>query len=141
MSIAFSAELIQLSKDEHGDIRVDDCHVLLDLVVHAFDDGATPETIVQMYSTLQLADVYAAIAYYRRHRQEILDYLADRERRAEVIRQNFQAQQPEMYEIRRRLMERRSITGNTNAAANHGMVAPLGLDGLASSNSWGVVPG
>ncbi len=141
MSIAFSAEPIPLSKDEHGDIRVGDCRVLLDLVVHAFDDGATPETIVQMYSTLQLADVYAAIAYYLRHRQEIRNYLADRERRAEVIRQNFQAQQPEMCEIRRRLMERRSITGSNNAAANHDRVAPLGLGGSALSNSWGVAPG
>ncbi len=117
MSIAFSAEPIPLSEDEHGDIRVGDCHVLLDLVVDAFDDGATPETIVQMYSTLRLADVYAAIAYYLRHRQEIRDYLATRERRAEIIRQSFQAQQPEMSEIRRRLMDRRSKTGNGDAAA------------------------
>ena len=117
MSIAFSAEPIPLSEDEHGDIRVGDCRVLLDLVVHAFDDGATPETIVQMYSTLKLADVYATIAYYLRHRQEIRDYLEDRERRAEVIRQSFQAQQPEMSEIRRRLTDRRSITGNGNAAS------------------------
>ena len=117
MSIAFSAEPIPLTEDEHGDIRVGDCRVLLDLIVHAFDDGATPETIVQMYSTLKLADVYAAIAYYLRHRQEIRDYLEERERRAEVIRQSFQAEQPEMSEIRRRLMDRRSITGNANAAA------------------------
>ncbi|MBC7967492.1 MAG: DUF433 domain-containing protein [Fuerstia sp.] len=117
MSIAFSAEPIPLSEDEHGDIRVGDCRVLLDLVVQAFDDGATPETIVQMYSTLKLADVYAAIAYYLRHRQKIRDYLAERERRSEVVRQRFQAQQPEMSEIRGRLMERRSITGNANAAA------------------------
>ena len=93
--------------------------MLLDLVVHAFDDGATPETIVQMYSTLKLADVYAAIAYYLRHRQEIRDYLAQRERRAAVIRQSSQAMQPEMSEIRRRLTERRSMTGNADAADFH----------------------
>ena len=117
MSIAFSAEPIPLSEDEHGDIRVGDCRVLLDLVVHAFDDGATPETIVQMYSTLKLADVYAAIAYYLRHRQEVQDYLAARQRRAEVLRESFRTRQPDMSEIRHRLMERRSITGNANAAA------------------------
>ena len=117
MSIAFSAEPIPLSEDEHGDIRVGDCRVLLDLVVHAFDDGPTPETIVQMYSTLKLADVYAAIAYYLRHRQEIRDYLQERERRSDVVRQSFQAQQPEMSEIRRRLIDRRSTTGNGNVAA------------------------
>jgi hypothetical protein len=85
--------------------------------VEAFDDGATPETIVQMYSTLKLADVYAAIAYYLRHRQEIRDYLAERERRGEVIWQCIQAQHPEISEIRRRLMDRGSITGSANAPA------------------------
>jgi uncharacterized protein (DUF433 family) len=75
MSIAFSAEPIPLLEDQHGDIRVGDSRVLLDLVVHAFDDGATPETIIQMYPTLQLADVYASITYYLRHRQVVQDYL------------------------------------------------------------------
>lgn len=115
MSIAFSVEPIPLSEDEHGDIRVGDCHVLLDLVVQAFDEGATPETIVQMYSTLKLADVYATIAYYLRHRQEIQAYLTDRARRAQVVKRQFQIQQSEISEIRRRLTARRSVTGNTDA--------------------------
>lgn len=42
MSLADAAEPIPLCKDEHGDIRVGDSRVLPDLVVHAFDDGATP---------------------------------------------------------------------------------------------------
>ena len=115
MSLAFSAEPIPLCKDEHGDIRVGDSRVLLDLVVHAFDDGATPETIVQMYPTVKLADVYAAIAYYLRHRQEIQDYLDARGRRAEETRRMIQSQQPEMQEIRQRLLQRRANSGNQNA--------------------------
>lgn len=116
MSIAFSAEPIPLCEDQHGDIRVGDSRVLLDLVVHAFDDGATPETIVQMYPTLKLADVYAAIAYYLRHRQAILDYLDARGQRAEETRGLIQSQQPEMQEIRKRLLQRRADIGNHNAA-------------------------
>ena len=116
MSIAFSAEPIPLCEDQHGDIHVGESRVLLDLVVHAFDDGATPETIVQMYSTLQLADVYAAIAYYLRHRQEIQDYLVARDRRAEETRRMIQSQQPEMQAIRQRLLQRRDNVGNQNAA-------------------------
>jgi len=116
MSIAFSAEPIPLCEDQNGDIRVGDSRVLLDLVVHAFDDGATPETIVQMYSTLKLADVYAAIAYYLRHRQVIHDYLDARARRAEETRRMIQSQQPEMQEIRQRLLQRRADQGNQNAA-------------------------
>ena len=30
-------------------------------------DGASPESIVQRYSTLSLSDVYSAIGYYLRH--------------------------------------------------------------------------
>jgi uncharacterized protein (DUF433 family) len=116
MSIAFSAEPIPLCEDQHGDIRVGESRVLLDLVVHAFDDGGTPETIVQMYPTLKLADVYAAIAYYLRHRQEIRGYLETRERRAEETRRMIQSQQPEMQEIRQRLLQRRADLGNQNAA-------------------------
>ncbi len=116
MSVAFSAEPVPLCEDQLGDIRVGDCRVLLDLVVHAFDDGATPETIVQMYPTLELADVYAAIAYYLRHRQEIQDYLDARGRRAEETRRMIQSQQPDMQEIRQRLLQRRANGGNQNAA-------------------------
>ena len=36
---------------------------------------ATPETIVQRYSTLALADVYAVVTYYLRHRSEVEEYL------------------------------------------------------------------
>ena len=44
--------------------------------------GATPEAIVQRYSTLTLSDVYAVIAYYLRHRRDVEAYLARREQQA-----------------------------------------------------------
>ena len=117
MSIAFISEPIPLTEDEHGDIRVGDCRVLLDLVIQAFDDGATPETIVQMYSTLKLADVYAAIAYYLRHGTEVRDYMSARKERAKVIRLTIQSQQTDMPEIRRRLAARKEANENSNASA------------------------
>lgn len=54
----------------------------LDTVVAAFEQGATPEEIGLRYDTLDLADVYAAIAYYLRHRDEVGAYL--RARKAEA---------------------------------------------------------
>ncbi|MEM6611969.1 MAG: DUF433 domain-containing protein [Cyanobacteria bacterium P01_C01_bin.72] len=36
--------------------------VLLEMVIHAFQDGASPETIADNYPTLTLSDVYDAIA-------------------------------------------------------------------------------
>jgi uncharacterized protein (DUF433 family) len=117
MSVAFSAEPVPLSRDKNGDIRVGESRVLLDLVVHAFDDGATPETIVQMYPTLKLPDVYAVIAYYLRHRSEVKQYLDARERKAEQIRAKVQSQQVDMQELRQRLIQRRTQQGDSDAAS------------------------
>jgi len=58
------AEAPPLREDAAGALRVGDSRVLLELVIRAFQDGATPETVVQRYSTLALPDVYAVIAYY-----------------------------------------------------------------------------
>lgn len=117
MSVAFSAEPVPLSQEDNGDIRVGDSRVLLDLVVHAFDGGATPETIVQMYPTLRLPDVYAVITYYLRHRDDVKKYLETRERRAEQVRAMIESQQPDIQEIRQRLIERRAELGGQDAAS------------------------
>jgi hypothetical protein len=81
--------------------------VLLELVIRAFQDGATPETIVQRYSTLALPDVYAVIGYYLRHRSEVEGYLDRREQEAAEIGQRIESQQGDLGEIRARLLARR----------------------------------
>jgi uncharacterized protein (DUF433 family) len=111
MALAFDAEPAPLRRDEQGDIRVGAGRILLDLVVHAFEDGATPETIVQMYPTLTLAETYGAITYYLRHRQDVMDYLRQREERAAKIRKTIEARQQDMSDIRERLLRRREKTG------------------------------
>lgn len=98
---------IPLRKDETGAVRVGGTRVLLELVIRAFQDGATPEAIVQRYSSLNLADVYAVIAYYLRHREQVEDYLNQREQQAEQIQRTIESQQPDMSEIRRRLLAER----------------------------------
>jgi hypothetical protein len=80
--------------------------VLLELVLGEFQDGATPEAIVQQYPTLTLYDVYAVIAYYLRHRQEIEDYLAQRESLSREVRQRIEAAQGDLGKIRRRILAR-----------------------------------
>ncbi|GIL11330.1 MAG: hypothetical protein BroJett038_00500 [Chloroflexota bacterium] len=52
------AVAVPLQTDESGTIRVGGTRVLLDLVIFAFRQGATPETIVEQYPSLALADVY-----------------------------------------------------------------------------------
>jgi len=107
VAFAVQAGSPPLREDSSGALRVGASRVLLELVVRAFQDGATPETIVQRYSTLALSDVYAVIAYYLRHRSDVEEYLARREQKAEEVRQRLEGQQGDLSAIRARLLARR----------------------------------
>ncbi len=96
-----------LRREESGAIRVRQTRVLLEFVIRAFEDGATPETIIQRYSSLSLAEVYAVIAYYLRHRIEVEDYLTRREQQAVAIQAIIEARQGDLSEIRNRLAAQR----------------------------------
>ena len=66
MAVTFATEIIPLSTDQDGVIRVANTRVTLDTLVGAFSVGATAEEIVQKYLSLKLADVYQVIGYYLR---------------------------------------------------------------------------
>src|SRR5689334_15273888 len=74
-----------------GAVRLRGTRVSLDSVIHAFDEGSTPEQIRDDFPTLQLADIYAVIAFYLRHQEEVLDYLKESERTADEVRRNVDA--------------------------------------------------
>lgn len=107
MAFPLQADSPPLREDSAGALRVGNSRVLLELVIQSFQDGATPEAIVQQYSTLNLSDTYAVIAYYLRHRTEVEDYLAQRERLTNRVREKIESQQGDLGEIRRRLAEKR----------------------------------
>jgi uncharacterized protein (DUF433 family) len=107
MAFVTQAESPPLHEDASGAMRVGTSRVLLELVIQAFQNGATPETIVQQYSTLALADVYAVIAYYLRHREEVEAYLTGREHQAEEVRRKIESRQGDLSDIRARLLARR----------------------------------
>jgi uncharacterized protein (DUF433 family) len=69
---------VPLSQDQAGVLRVTGTRVSLDSVIFAFNEGATPEEIVQQYPTLDLKDVYAVISYYLQNLTEVENYLAQR---------------------------------------------------------------
>ncbi|HSU65402.1 MAG TPA: DUF433 domain-containing protein, partial [Tepidisphaeraceae bacterium] len=75
MTLAIGLEPPPLKVDATGAIRVGDSRVLLELVIRAFEDGATPEVIIQRYPTVALSDMYGAITYYLRHRGDVAQYL------------------------------------------------------------------
>jgi uncharacterized protein (DUF433 family) len=107
MELSMTSTPLPLLKDAHGIIRVGGTRVTLETVVTAFKNGSTCEEIVYQYPSLQLADVYAVISYYLSNRAEVENYLEERQKRAEMIRQkiesNFDSQG-----IRERLLKRRA---------------------------------
>jgi uncharacterized protein (DUF433 family) len=107
VTFAVKSEAPPLREDQGGALRVGESRVLLELVIRAFQDGATPETIVQRYSTLALSDVYTVIAYYLRHRDEVETYLAQREGTAGELPGRVEAAQGDLDEIRARLAAKR----------------------------------
>ena len=108
MNMSMQTVAVPLLNDGHGGMRVTGTRVLLERILHAFEDGATPEGIVQSYDTLQLADVYAVLSWYLRHKAEVQDYLRKRSVEAEAIRRTIESKQPDRAELRARLMARRA---------------------------------
>jgi uncharacterized protein (DUF433 family) len=108
MNLAIQAVSVPLFDDGQGGLRVTGTRVLLERIVHAFEDGATPESIIQSYDTLQLADVYTVLSWYLRHKVEVDDYLRKRTDEADAIRRTIEAKQPDRTELRARLMARRA---------------------------------
>ena len=98
-----------LRADENGVIRVGQSQVLLDVVIRKFHNGASAEGIANAYPTLELANVYAAIAYYLHHRGDVDEYLQARQKAAERLRQKIEATQPERFGLRAKLLARQAM--------------------------------
>ena len=110
MDIILQTEVPPLHRDASGALRIGHSRVLLELVIRAFQDGTTPEAIAQHYPTTTLADIYAVIAYYLNHRDDIEAYLAEREQRAQEVRQHIEHQQGNLADLRSRLLARQCST-------------------------------
>ena len=92
--------------DTDGVVRVGGTRVTLDSVVAAFGNGASAEEIAQQFPTLKLPDVYAVIAYYLSHQEEVERYLDSRRERGARIRVENETKF-DQEGIRDRLMARR----------------------------------
>ncbi|MEM7557387.1 MAG: DUF433 domain-containing protein, partial [Cyanobacteria bacterium P01_A01_bin.84] len=68
MTLVLKSEKPPLREDKTGAIRVGKSRVLLEMVIYAFQDGTSPETIIDDYPTLTLSDVYGAIAFYLKNK-------------------------------------------------------------------------
>ena len=109
MTLHVVTDPLPLQIDEDGVARVGGTRVTLDTIVAAFADGATAEEIVQQYPSVALADVYAVLGYYLRHRPEVEAYLQRRSQQALDVRQQNE-QRTDQRGVRERLLARQSAT-------------------------------
>jgi uncharacterized protein (DUF433 family) len=99
-------------EERSGGLYVAGTRVSLDSVVILFQEGASPEKIVQSFSTLKLSQVYGAIAYYLENEQAINEYIAEGEREFERSAVPLSQTNPDLYArleaARRQLGSKRS---------------------------------
>lgn len=86
-----------ITKLENGAYRIADTRVSLDSVVYSYNRGNLPETIQRQFSSLTLAQVYGAIAFYLSNQTEINEYLRQGEIEYEQMRQTQREADPEFY--------------------------------------------
>lgn len=84
---------VPLREEPAGVLRVGKSRVLLELVLHAFKAGATPEAIVQSYDTLNLADVYVVVSRYLAGPEPFEEYLRIRDEVAAEARRAIEQRQ------------------------------------------------
>lgn len=106
MALVTAEETPPLVTDRHGVVRVGSTRVTLETVVGAFQDGATAEEIALRYPALALVDVYATIAFYLRHRDEVDRYLVEQSEKAAALQREAETFF-DTRELRRRLLARR----------------------------------
>ena len=110
MTIAIGAESPPLQVDETGTIRVGGTRVTFDVVIGSYQDGESPEAIAHGFPSLRLADVYATIAYYLRHREDLDAYLAQRDSEADALQQLIESD-PGNQALRDRILARARARG------------------------------
>ena len=109
MSETLAIEAPAINKEPTGAWRVGSSRVLVEILIRAFDDGATPEAICRNYPAVSLPEVYDLIAYYLRHRKEIEDYMRMRDLSAEKLRAGWEAIHGDQFKgIKERLLTRKA---------------------------------
>lgn len=93
--------------DEDGVARVGQTRVPIDTIVYQYKKRARPEKIAQRFDTLTVEQVYAVIAYYLQHRDEVDDYIRQREQYAEEWRKRIEEKLPQKH-LRQTLLTRRA---------------------------------
>lgn len=113
LSMVFQIEVLEtpIRFNAEGIALVGKTRVPLSTVIVAFHQGDSPEQIVDSYHALSLADVYAVIAYYLRHRESVDAYVEQERTDAEAARHELETQHPEMFTLQARLRAKKAERG------------------------------
>lgn len=84
-------------EERNGGLYVERTRVSLDSVVIRFQEGASPERIVQSFPTLKLSQVYGAVAYYLENQQMVDQYIAESQRELERMVPPLSQSNPELF--------------------------------------------
>ena len=106
MTLPLEADPIPLTTDAHGVLRVAGTRVTLDTILSLYKTGATPEEIAEDFPSLELADIFAVITYYLRHRSEVEAYLERGRLEAETLHLEDEARFGSGRELKERLLAR-----------------------------------
>ena len=109
--------VVPLREEPAGVLRVGKSRVLLELVLRRFKAGATPESIVQSYDTLKLADVYAVVSRYLAAPGPFEKYLRIRDELAGEVRITIEASQGPQGNLREILLARAKAKEDRRAQA------------------------
>lgn len=112
LALSIVTQPVPLRVDASGTVRVAGTRLTLETVVEAFRRGDSPREIAAAFPSLDLADVYAVIAYYLRHRPDVDAYVQEQEAKAAEVRQKLEAHQGDQAGLRERLLARRASGQN-----------------------------
>jgi len=80
-----------IKMDAQGVYRVDDTRMMLDGIVYLVWAGYSAEGIRTEYPTLTLAQIEGAISFYLEHKDEVDEYMRQRNRNFEKLRAEAEA--------------------------------------------------
>jgi uncharacterized protein (DUF433 family) len=89
-----------------GMYYVNGTRVMLDSIVLAFQNGSSPETIREDFPALTLEQVYGAIAFYLRNRNDVEAGMRERER----VEDEFKRLHPAPADLKEKLERARERT-------------------------------
>jgi uncharacterized protein (DUF433 family) len=94
MPVAAAKSYVEYRQDAYW---IEGTRISLDSIAYSFQQGLSPESIVQAFPLLSLEQVYGAIVFYLANRAEIDAYLAAEAAAFDAMPQPLRSKDPNLY--------------------------------------------